>query len=45
VSALPAAAPQQLPRTGLGTGLPLAATALLGAAAVVALRRRTAALA
>jgi acyl-homoserine lactone acylase PvdQ len=41
VNTLPTAV-GQLPRTGLGAGLPLAATALLGVAGVVALRRRTA---
>jgi hypothetical protein len=33
---------EQLPRTGLGLGLPLAATLVLGVAGVLALRRRTA---
>jgi hypothetical protein len=34
---------EQLPRTGLGVGLPLAATLLVGVAGMLALRRRTAA--
>ncbi|MCU1590915.1 MAG: hypothetical protein JWP11_2171 [Frankiales bacterium] len=42
VHTVPQAAPGQLPRTGLGTGLPLAATGLLAAVALVTLRRRTA---
>jgi acyl-homoserine lactone acylase PvdQ len=41
VQAAPEVAPKQLPRTGLGTTLPLAATALLAGAALVTLRRRT----
>jgi acyl-homoserine lactone acylase PvdQ len=39
--AAPGVAPGQLPRTGLGLGLPLAATVLIGVAGVLALRRRT----
>jgi acyl-homoserine lactone acylase PvdQ len=42
VRSAPLVAPGQLPRTGLGTSLPLAATLLLGGAALVTLRRRTA---
>ncbi|GAC1442580.1 MAG: penicillin acylase family protein [Mycobacteriales bacterium] len=40
--AAPTAAPGQLPRTGLDSGLPLAATVLLAAGGVVTLRRRSA---
>jgi hypothetical protein len=39
---VPAVAPGQLPRTGLGLGLPLLGTLLLGVVGVLALRRRTA---
>ena len=38
----PVAAPGRLPATGLGAGVPLTATALLGSAGLLVLRRRTA---
>ena len=42
VPTVPQAAPGQLPRTGLGTGLPLLATLLLAVVGVLGLRRPTA---
>jgi hypothetical protein len=38
---VPDVVPDQLPRTGLGLGLPLAATLVVGLAGVLALRRRS----
>jgi hypothetical protein len=43
VPILPDVVGEQLPRTGIGVGLPLAATLLVGVAGMLALRRRTAA--
>ncbi|MBK5305126.1 MAG: penicillin acylase family protein [Frankiaceae bacterium] len=39
---VPAVAPEQLPRTGLGGAVPVAATVLLGVVGALVLRRRTA---